>query len=147
MSRGQQISLGILAPCVVIYVLFQSVGAYFLSSILSVRVVTNDAVEECDSIRSRILGGKLRSEPPQMQGFGFCGIVVTDHGGFALPEPRLVWRLGVENRALIDRRLVEGRCYEVRAYGFSAAPVLGDALANRGHWEIISVIDEVACAS
>jgi hypothetical protein len=146
-SIGQRISVGILACCLTGYVLYQSLGSYFFSRNISLRVVQNDAVEQCDSIRPRLLGGKYRTESPEMQGFGFCGVVVTDHGGFVLPEPQLIWRMGVEDRASLDKRLLDGFCYEVLVDGFGEIPKRGDALANRGLWEIVSVVDEVTCAS
>lgn len=147
MSRRQKISIGILTICVTAYVLFQTIGAKILAATISIQVIQNDAIEQCDSIRPRVFGGKYRTEPPKMQGFGFCGVIVTDHGGLVLPEPKLIWRMGVEDRAALDTSLLNGHCYDVVVHGFGKAPKRGDALANQGHWEIVSVVGEISCPS
>jgi hypothetical protein len=145
MSRRQKVGMATLMICVMLYVSFESIGAYALSVPVSIKIIENDAVEHCDSIRPRIVGGKFRTEPPQMQGFEFFGVIVTDHGGFYLPEPQLIWQVGAEDRASLDRRLLDGHCYEVLAYGFGDMPKLGDALSNRGNWSILSVVADVPC--
>ncbi len=142
---NKSVAASVMVACMMMYVIFQMIGAYALSKNLTLQVVQNDAVRDCDSTRPRALGGKFRSESPKMEGFGFCGIVVTNYGGFSLPEPQLVWRIGVEDRASIDRKLTDGGCFEVLVYGFGEAPKQGNPLTNRGHWEIISVFGKKGC--
>ncbi|MGL5009452.1 MAG: hypothetical protein ACRC6I_06185 [Paracoccaceae bacterium] len=118
---------------------------YLLADDLVIRVELNDAAEDCVSRRSKLFGAAYRSEVPSHAVLAYCGIIRTDHGGFLLPETRFLWRLGVEERSVLDQRLTENSCYAVRAFGFGDTPRRGDAVATRGNWEILSVVDEVDC--
>ena len=143
----ENVAFTILFLSAITYFPYKLVSVKIFSEEIAIEVVQNDASAECSSSMTRIVGGKYRSDAPTLAGFGYCGIIISDHGGFKLPEPVLGWRLGVEDRASIDRRLMDGHCYEVRVYGFGQTPRLGDPLSNRGHWEIVSVVGETTCES
>jgi hypothetical protein len=139
------VALAILIVSAVGYFPYQLLAVKMFSERLTIKVVENDAATECSSKMRRLIGGRYRSDIPKFAGFGYCGIITSDHGGFKLPEPSLGWRLGVEDRASIDRKLTDGDCFEVLVYGFGKTPMRGDAIANRGNWEIVSVVGDGDC--
>lgn len=73
------------------------------------------AARECRSRDSRFFGPRFRSSDPEYPG-GYCGIVITDHGSFELPETTWLPTFGRSREALFD--LFEIGCsYEVTVVG------------------------------
>lgn len=94
----------------------------------SVTITSVDAARECRSRRNYKIWPKYRSGVPQSS-FGYCGLIMSDHGSFELPETTWFSLFGVSRENLFDG-LVEGCRYRIVVSGPGLALAEGRAMSN-----------------
>ncbi|MFT5787343.1 MAG: hypothetical protein ACI9KK_002705 [Ascidiaceihabitans sp.] len=87
----------------------------------------NDTAQECRSRRALRVWPKFRSSVPQIP-LNYCGLIMSDHGIFDLPETTWIHLFGTSREALHDG-LVEGCSYKVAGTGIELEK--GTAMSNR----------------
>lgn len=97
----------------------------FFSHTLEVKVVKNDAAEECYPRRTLLFGKKRRSHAPEAGYVGFCGAIFTDMGDYKLPRSSEYFGIH-QRREYLQKTLVEGCHYEVTIVGYGGQFAVDD---------------------
>ena len=94
----------------------------------SVTITSVDAARECRSRRTYKIWSKYRSDIPQTS-IGYCGLIMSDHGSFELPETTWINLFGASREDLFDG-LFEGCRYRIVVTGPRLALAEGRAISN-----------------
>jgi hypothetical protein len=92
-----------------------------------------DAPRSCRARSIPFVAMRQRSEAPRSP-FGYCGIVMTDHGSFILPETnRPLSALGFAARETLHDALQEGCRFELTVSGWGDPLTPGAPARNEGN--------------
>lgn len=94
-----------------------------------VTITRIDAARECRSRKAFKIWQKFRSSKPQSS-FTYCGLIMSDHGSFDLPETTWLPLFGESREALHDR-LTVGCNYKIVVVGPGIDLEMGGAMSNR----------------
>jgi len=100
----------------------------FIRQTETVMIARVDTARECRSQRSLFLWSKFRSSQPQFS-HSYCGLVMSDHGSFDLPETTWINLIGLPRETIHDR-LVIGCKYRIVVAGPGLALKKGGAMSN-----------------
>ena len=103
-----------------------------------------DAARECRSRRSLKIWPKYRSTVPK-QSIGYCGLIMSDHGSFKLPETTWLNLWGTSREDLHDK-LVVGCTYKVVVTGLGLELRKGQPMSNSNRM-LESAIPSGECVS
>ena len=95
-----------------------------------------DAPRTCRDGGLRPILGRHRSAPPHQTGWLWCGLVMTDHGAFVLPESGLFTAGDGRREAMVDA-LRAGCTYRLTVAGFGRALAPGQILVTQGHKTLV----------
>lgn len=109
----------------------QVVPSIFIRQTEIVTITRVDAARECRSRRAYKIWPKYRSSIPQ-NSIEFCGLIMSDHGSFELPETTWISLFRVSREDFFDG-LVEGCRYRilVTGPGLELAEGRGTGMSNR----------------
>ena len=85
----------------------------------------------CHSRQVMLRPGLSRNFVPETRKLAYCGLVITDHGGFRIIENGMVVP-GAMSRQTILETLQAGCSHRVWFYGAAPLPQLGDPLSDQG---------------
>ena len=94
-----------------------------------VTITRVDTARECRSRRAFKIWPKYRSNRPQSS-FSYCGLVMSDHGSFNLPETTWLHLFGSSREVLHDG-LVIGCSYRIVVAGSGLKLEMGSPMSNR----------------
>lgn len=94
-----------------------------------VTITRVDTARECRSRKAFKIWPKYRSNKPQ-NSFTYCGLIMSDHGSFDLPETTWLHLFGSSREALHDR-LVVGCSYRIVVAGSGRKLEMGSPMSNR----------------
>ena len=93
----------------------QVVPSLIIRQTETVTITKVDAARECRSRRAYKIWPKYRSSIPR-DSIEYCGLIMSDHGSFELPETTWIGLFGATREDLFDR-LVEGCRYRIVVTG------------------------------
>ena len=115
-----------------------------LRSEVTVKVVENALPIRCYTQDSLWRIGTYRDARPAREGFGYCGVVMTDHGAFRVVENGDFVPGGM-TRASIVESLRPGCTHEIEVYGTAPPPRRGDPSSNQPKLTIFATSPPLRC--
>ncbi len=91
-----------------------------------------DTPRTCRDSRIRLILDPHRTSAPTQTGWLYCGLILTDHGAFALPQSGLFNAGSGQRESFVDA-LRAGCRYRLTVSGFGQTLSPGAALATHGH--------------
>lgn len=125
LNRFMMIAVGLCLVMVSVMVL----PSLFIRQTEVVTITRVDTARECRSRRAFKIWPKFRSSRPQ-NSLNYCGLIMSDHGSFDLPETTWLHLIGVPREALHDG-LVVGCNYRIVVAGPGLELEKGGAMSNR----------------
>ncbi len=100
--RRGRIALALLALILVPVALVSAAQPLFGRQTVEATVTLVDTPRTCRDSRIRLILRPHRTSAPAQTGWLYCGLVLTDHGAFALPESGLFTAGSGQREAFVD---------------------------------------------
>lgn len=142
--RRGVIVLGLLALILIPVTLVASAQPLFGRQTVVAEIEFVDAPRSCRDGGLRSVFGRHRSAPPQQTAWLWCGLVMTDHGAFALPESGVFTAGDGRREAMVDA-LRAGCTYRLTVAGFGHALAPGQILVTHGHKTLVRLEPQGPC--
>ena len=136
-------TLWILAALLGLTTAFQATPLVFGRQTATVTITDNYAPRECRRHRSLLHGPKHRSTASGFPGM-YCGLIMTDHGSFVLPQSGRFNLFRTSREELFDI-LSTGCTYKVVVAGYGPRLKRGYSARNIGNRTLLSATPVGAC--
>jgi hypothetical protein len=142
--RRGRIVLAILALILVPVALVTAAQPLFGRQTVEATVTLVDTPRTCRDSRIRLIFEPYRTSAPAQTGWLYCGLVITDHGAFALPQSGLFTAGSGQRESFVDA-LQAGCRYRLTVAGWGQTLAPGAAPATHGHKTLTALVPLGPC--